>query len=726
MPIVALPQATVRAIGSTSVLSDPCSVVKELLDNALDAGATSVSIDISPNTVDLIQVKDNGYGILPEDHALVCRRSFTSKIQTVEDLINIGGRSFGFRGQALSSAAEMSGKLTITTRNEGQVVGLILQYGRDGELISSQHASHPVGTTVRISDFLKHIPVRRQTALKDTSKILARIKKMLQAYALSRFSIRMSFKILKAKSESGNWIYAPGKNATLTDAALKVVGSEVVSCCTLETRSSSQYEAETGKPDIDKSPDYQLVALLPKADAEFSKVNSSGSYLSVDGRPLSTTRGIGHDIVRLYKSYLRSSAAHREDTATVLDPFICLHIHCIRGSYDVNVEPAKDNVLFENPGLILSLVEDLFSGTYGALENSTEKDAVPKTKQRQQNNEFELLMARKRPHETPSQARSANTIYTRSTTSVPHLRPNMPLSMENNRENAHELLDTNAEGSAEENSEHDQAESFFLQRIQECPGSHDQSLPETPARTVADPPALCERSDDTSQVVQSSTQVQDFTSVNRHPQGLPGFEKLSTIIHRVGAGNNTQLEEALDFERRKKDVMQKRREHMRDLLQSVLKSNQVASPSLHRNRYLAARAALTSNLSSLPGSQDISISEKVPSVSALRIDDPRAYLMRHQNDLSGEGLKIKRTQTSKLPFETIPEGHRLHNISITHPTNPSLSAISFKEILKSDLYTQRGVEEQGFPPSEDGFPQSWWHRLSTLIKDKYGYQDENS
>lgn len=575
----------------------------------------------------------------------------------------------------------------------------------------------------------------------------------------------------------------------------------------------------------------------------------------MDGRPLSTTRGIGHDIVRLYKSYLRSSAAHREDTATVLDPFICLHIHCIRGSYDVNVEPAKDNVLFENPGLILSLVEDLFSGTYGALENSTEKDAVPKTKQRQQNNEFELLMARKRPHETPSQARSANTIYTRSTTSVPHLRPNMPLSMENNRENAHELLDTNAEGmvspgedtnckdssflnpwaitrmnaplhtpekpqprsdkdrrlttfcgrqehrwrpgqpheksatllsptdtstsstslstyssqcrpskslqiiskgtaietnreqdgkrtldiwlrnihpteniqgSAEENSEHDQAESFFLQRIQECPGSHDQSLPETPARTVADPPALCERSDDTSQVVQSSTQVQDFTSVNRHPQGLPGFEKLSTIIHRVGAGNNTQLEEALDFERRKKDVMQKRREHMRDLLQSVLKSNQVASPSLHRNRYLAARAALTSNLSSLPGSQDISISEKVPSVSALRIDDPRAYLMRHQNDLSGEGLKIKRTQTSKLPFETIPEGHRLHNISITHPTNPSLSAISFKEILKSDLYTQRGVEEQGFPPSEDGFPQSWWHRLSTLIKDKYGYQDENS
>lgn len=135
MPIDALPQNTVRAIGSTSVITDPCSIVKELLDNALDASASSVFVEISQNTVDVIQVKDNGHGISSEDHAVVCKRTFTSKIQTIEDLRNIGGKSLGFRGEALASAAEMSGSLTVTTRIGTEMVGSTIKYGRNGEPI---------------------------------------------------------------------------------------------------------------------------------------------------------------------------------------------------------------------------------------------------------------------------------------------------------------------------------------------------------------------------------------------------------------------------------------------------------------------------------------------------------------------------------------------------------------------------------------------------------------
>lgn len=135
MPITALPPTTVRAIGSTSVIADPCSVVKELLDNALDASATSIGIEISSNAVDVIQVKDNGHGISSDDHALVCKRTFTSKIQTVEDLRTLGGKSLGFRGEALASAAEVSGGVTITTRVEAEMVGTSIKYGRNGELI---------------------------------------------------------------------------------------------------------------------------------------------------------------------------------------------------------------------------------------------------------------------------------------------------------------------------------------------------------------------------------------------------------------------------------------------------------------------------------------------------------------------------------------------------------------------------------------------------------------
>ena len=139
MPIEALPLTTIRAIGSTSVISDPSSVVKELVDNALDASASSLFLEISSNTIDVIQLRDNGLGINAEDYPNVCKHMFTSKIQTIHDLKNVGGTSLGFRGEALASVAELSGAVTITTRVASDITGSCLQYARDGEL--SQYVS---------------------------------------------------------------------------------------------------------------------------------------------------------------------------------------------------------------------------------------------------------------------------------------------------------------------------------------------------------------------------------------------------------------------------------------------------------------------------------------------------------------------------------------------------------------------------------------------------------
>lgn len=132
MPIEALPPATVRSIGSTQCLTDPSSLVKELLDNAIDAKATSIFIEISTNTLDKIQVKDNGQGITPEDRGLLCRRSCTSKIRDLNDLHNIGGRSLGFRGEALASAVEISGSVVITTRVDGEPTATEVIYTAKG------------------------------------------------------------------------------------------------------------------------------------------------------------------------------------------------------------------------------------------------------------------------------------------------------------------------------------------------------------------------------------------------------------------------------------------------------------------------------------------------------------------------------------------------------------------------------------------------------------------
>lgn len=135
MPIVALSDSAARAICSTLVLNDAISVIKELIDNALDSHASNITIEISANTLDIIQVKDNGGGIGVEDRQLLCKRGFTSKIRTLEDLSQLGGTFLGFRGEALASVAELSDGVTITTRIDGETVGTLLKYDSSGKLI---------------------------------------------------------------------------------------------------------------------------------------------------------------------------------------------------------------------------------------------------------------------------------------------------------------------------------------------------------------------------------------------------------------------------------------------------------------------------------------------------------------------------------------------------------------------------------------------------------------
>ena len=134
MPIQALPPSTAARLTSTQVILDPYSAVKELLENALDARATSVSIEVASNGLETIQVRDNGHGIAPEDRGLVCERYCTSKIRDLEELKVLGGRSLGFRGEALSSLTEVAGGLSLTTRVEGEKAATKMEIGRDGRI----------------------------------------------------------------------------------------------------------------------------------------------------------------------------------------------------------------------------------------------------------------------------------------------------------------------------------------------------------------------------------------------------------------------------------------------------------------------------------------------------------------------------------------------------------------------------------------------------------------
>lgn len=134
MPIQPLSDATSRILTSTQTLNTAASVVKELIDNALDAKASSISIEIATNTLDKIIVKDDGSGIGIEDRRLLCKRGHTSKIVDLDDLAKLGGTFLGFRGTALASIAELSQEVTIVTKVEGEKSGTTLTFAPDGKL----------------------------------------------------------------------------------------------------------------------------------------------------------------------------------------------------------------------------------------------------------------------------------------------------------------------------------------------------------------------------------------------------------------------------------------------------------------------------------------------------------------------------------------------------------------------------------------------------------------
>ncbi|KAF1832376.1 hypothetical protein BDW02DRAFT_554930, partial [Decorospora gaudefroyi] len=354
--IAALPPITARQIGSGQVLIDPSSVVKELTDNALDARAKSIFVDITANTIDSIQVKDDGHGIPSEDRPLVCRRYCTSKICDFQDLRELGGKWLGFRGEALSSMAEMSGTFQVTTRVEGEPVAVKVKYNHNGELASIERESHPVGTTVKVTNFFEHIPVRKQTAIKTSAKCLAKIRRLMQAYALARPTIRFRLRVLKTKNNKADFVYAPKSDATLEDAVLKVISKDCALQCEWTALESDGFE---------------IHAFLPNPAANGPKIANQGAFVSIDGRPVSSSRGTIKQVVATFKDRLRKSNPLLSGTK---DPFFCMNIMCPPDSYDPNIEPAKDDVMFEDAEIVLAVVNKLLMAYYPEAGAELEDD----------------------------------------------------------------------------------------------------------------------------------------------------------------------------------------------------------------------------------------------------------------------------------------------------------------------------------------------------------------
>ncbi len=181
-----LPSQLANQIAAGEVVERPASVVKELLENALDAGASHIDIEIGQGGSALIRVRDDGVGIHRDDLALALSRHATSKISSVDDLGRI--QSLGFRGEALPSIASVS-RLTITSRTAGEAAAWRIA----SESQTPAPAAHPPGTTVEVRDLFYNVPARRKF-LRTEKTEFAHVETVLRRIALSRFDVGFSLR----------------------------------------------------------------------------------------------------------------------------------------------------------------------------------------------------------------------------------------------------------------------------------------------------------------------------------------------------------------------------------------------------------------------------------------------------------------------------------------------------------------------------------------------------
>lgn len=343
MDIRILPSNIANMIAAGEVVQRPASVVKELMENSVDAGATQVSVIIKDAGRTLIQVIDNGCGMSPDQAVLAFERHATSKISSAEDLMDI--HTFGFRGEALASIAAVA-EVTLKTRRAGDEIGCQVDFA-DSQHLSTIETVTPVGSNFSVRNLFYNVPARRKF-LKSESVELKHIVSEFQHVAYTRPDI--SFTLIHNNRE----IYVLKPASSLKFRIQDIVGAGVASEIT----------------DI---------------SAETSIMRVSGFI----GRPDKARKGLGNQLFFVNGRYFRSPYLHKAVMkgyegmiAEGTTPTYFIYLEVNPHEVDVNVHPQKAEIKFEDDSLVFQTLyacvrETLGKNSFGTASIDFELGSVP-------------------------------------------------------------------------------------------------------------------------------------------------------------------------------------------------------------------------------------------------------------------------------------------------------------------------------------------------------------
>jgi DNA mismatch repair protein MutL len=341
-----LSETVANQIAAGEVVERPASVVKEMLENSLDAGATRIRIGVEAGGKKLIQITDNGCGMVRDDAMLAFERHATSKIKNAEDLLSVA--TLGFRGEALPSIASVS-RLRLETRAEEDAAGTVIEIN-GGKIARVEEAGLPLGTSITVRDLFFNTPARKKF-LKAESTELSHIASLVTHYALAHPE-----KHFELHSAANAMLVAPPV-AGYSERVYQVFGKETLDqLIPVASRQAldhvglpqpppwrRQEEEEEAAP---KDPgEMRIHGFVSKP--EIQKLNRNSIFVFVNGR-LIRDRLIQHALTEAYRNIL----------PTTVYPVVLLFLEMPAGEVDVNVHPSKTEVRFRQQSVMHDFVRD--------------------------------------------------------------------------------------------------------------------------------------------------------------------------------------------------------------------------------------------------------------------------------------------------------------------------------------------------------------------------------
>ncbi len=332
-----LPEAVANKIAAGEVVERPASVVKELLENAIDAGAKTIRVEVEVGGKRMIRVIDDGHGMAHDDALLAFERHATSKLRSADDLLSIA--TLGFRGEALPTIAAVS-RLLLETRDEGEAEGTRIEFA-GGKLMGVKPAGLPAGTTISVADIFYCVPARRKFLKSDTTE-LGHIASLVTHYALANPG--KQFVLTTPAQEIINC--PPAEK--LADRVYQLFGKQALEELVEIPAVSSPFRAAITEPQLEEGEEKASLTVSGfTSRPDIQRMNRNGIYIFVNRR-LVRDRLILHAIHEAYRNILPPAVF----------PATLLFLEMPYDEVDVNVHPAKIEVRFRRSQFVHDFVRD--------------------------------------------------------------------------------------------------------------------------------------------------------------------------------------------------------------------------------------------------------------------------------------------------------------------------------------------------------------------------------